>query len=114
MSEVTDVVDAQVEAYRARDVERFLSYYADDVSVVLFDGTPMFGDKDAMRQGYAKLFADSPDLHVSIANRIADGEFVIDEEQLTGFNFGGAPTELRSVVAYRVVDGKIARVMLMR
>jgi hypothetical protein len=35
----TDVVDAQVEAYRARDVERFLSHYADDASVVMFDGT---------------------------------------------------------------------------
>jgi hypothetical protein len=50
MSEATDVVDAQIEAYQARDVERFLSHYADDVSVVLFDGTPMFPDKEAMRQ----------------------------------------------------------------
>ena len=35
---MTDVVDAQIEAYRAKDVERFLSHYADDISVVLFDG----------------------------------------------------------------------------
>jgi hypothetical protein len=49
MSMATDVVAAQIEAYRAKDVERFLSYYADDASVVLFDGTPMFADKQAMR-----------------------------------------------------------------
>jgi ketosteroid isomerase-like protein len=42
MSRATDVVDAQIEAYRVKDVERFLSHYADDASVVLFDGTPMF------------------------------------------------------------------------
>jgi hypothetical protein len=29
MSMATDVVDAQIEAYRARDVERFLLHYAD-------------------------------------------------------------------------------------
>jgi hypothetical protein len=29
MSMATDVIDAQIEAYRARDVERFLLHYAD-------------------------------------------------------------------------------------
>ena len=60
MSMATDVVDAQIEAYRARDVERFLSYYADDASVVLFDGTPMFVGKEVMREQYGKLFAAAP------------------------------------------------------
>lgn len=46
----TDVVDAQIEAYRARDVERFLPYYADDACVVLFDGTPMFAGEEVMRE----------------------------------------------------------------
>ena len=61
MSLAADVVDAQVEAYRARDVEQFLCHYADDASVITFDGTAMFADKQAMREQYGKLFADSPD-----------------------------------------------------
>jgi uncharacterized protein (TIGR02246 family) len=113
MPEVTEIIDAQVEAYRDRDVERFLSYYADDVSVVLFDGTPQFPDKAAMREAYGKLFANSPDLRVTIANRIAAGDFVVDEEHISGFHFPGMPTELRSAVVYRVTDGKIAGVMLL-
>jgi hypothetical protein len=32
MSNEADVVDAQIEAYRARDVAGFLSHYADDAS----------------------------------------------------------------------------------
>src|SRR5215471_5527201 len=52
MSETTDVVDAQIEAFRARDVERFLSHYADGASVVPFDGTPMFAGRQAMREQY--------------------------------------------------------------
>jgi hypothetical protein len=70
VSMATDVVDAQIEAYRAKDVERFLSHYADDVSVVLFDGTPMFANKAVMREQYGKLIADSPDLRLTIAGRM--------------------------------------------
>ncbi len=113
MSDATDVVDAQIEAYRAKDVEQFLSHYADDVSVVLFDSTPMFKDKAVMREQYGKLFADSPDLRVTIANRVAAGEFVVDEEHLTGFHFEGMPTEMTALSVYRVVEGKIARLMFL-
>jgi hypothetical protein len=38
MSEVTDVVDRQVAAYRDRDLERFLACYAADVKIKDFDG----------------------------------------------------------------------------
>jgi hypothetical protein len=113
MSMPTDLVDAQIEAYRARDVERFLSCYADDASVMLFDGTPMFADKQAMREQYGKLFTDSPGLHLAIANRMAAGEFVIDEEHVSGIHFRDMPTELTALSVYRVVDGKITRLMLL-
>ncbi len=109
----TDVVDAQLEAYRARDVERFLSYYADDASVVMFDGTVQFGSKEVMRQQYGQLFANSPDLHVTIAGRIAAGDFVVDEEHLSGFHFGDMPTAMTAVAVYRITGGKIARLMLL-
>jgi putative hydrolase of HD superfamily len=113
MSDTTNVVDAQIEAYRAKDIERYLSHFADDASVVFFDGTPMSSDKEAIRLQYGKMFADSPDLQVTIANRIVSGEFVIDEEHLSGFNYGGMPREMTAVAIYRVVDGKIARMMIL-
>lgn len=113
MSNETDIVDAQIEAYRAKDVARFLSHYADDASVLMFDGTALFGTREAMREAYGKLFAESPDLHVAIAGRITAGEFVIDEEHLSGFHFGDMPTEMVSVAVYRVVNGKIAKLMLL-
>ena len=113
MSMATDVVDAQIQAYRARDIDLFLSHYADDASVVLFDGTPMFVDKQMMREQYGKLFADSPDLHVIIANRMSVGEFVVDEEHLSGFHFGEMPTEMTALGVYRVTDGKIAKLMIL-
>ena len=113
MSLATDVVDAQIEAYQARDVERFLCCYADDASVVLFDGTPMFADKQVMRELYSRLFAGSPDLRVTIANRMSAGEFVIDEEHLSGFHFDGMPTEMTALGVYRVTNGKISTLMIL-
>jgi hypothetical protein len=113
MSATTDVIDAQLEAYRARDVEKFLSHYADDASVVMFDGTAMFPSKQVMREAYGKLFADSPDLRVTLASRMAAGDFVVDEEHLTGFHFEGMPTEMTALTVYRVADGKIARLMIL-
>jgi hypothetical protein len=113
MSLAADVVDAQVEAYRARDVELFVSHYADDASVVNFEGTAIFADKQAMREQYGKLFADSPDLSITIANRMTTGDFVVDEEHLSGFHFGDMPAELTALTVYRVTDGKISRLMLL-
>jgi len=113
MSMATDVVDAQIEAYQAKDVERFLASYAEDASVVLFDGTPMFADKQVMREQYGRLFADSPGLHLTIAKRMSAGAFVVDEEHLSGVHFAGMPTEMTALSVYRVTDGKIARLMLL-
>jgi uncharacterized protein (TIGR02246 family) len=113
MSETTSVVDAQIEAFRSRDIERYASHFAEDASVVTFDGTQMFSGREEIRQQYGKLFADSPRLQVTIANRIANGEFVVDEEHLSGFHYGEMPTEMTGVAIYRVIDGKIARMMLL-
>jgi hypothetical protein len=109
----TDVVDAQIEAYQAKDVEQFLSCYADDASVMLFDDTPLFADKQVMREQYGILFADSPDLHLTIANRMTAGEFVVDEEHVSGVNFGDMPAEMTALSVYRVTGGKIARLLLL-
>ncbi|HYB19265.1 MAG TPA: nuclear transport factor 2 family protein [Streptosporangiaceae bacterium] len=55
----------------------------------------------------------SPDLQVTVASRVAAGDFVVDEEHLTGFHFENMPTEMTALTVYRVVDGKIARLMLL-
>jgi hypothetical protein len=113
MSAATDVVDAQIEAYRARDIERFISFYAEDMSVVLFDGTAMFPSKYVLREQYAKLFADSPDLGMVISGRVAAGDFVVDEAHISGMNFGSMPSEMTVLSVYRISGGKIAKLMLL-
>ena len=69
--------------------------------------------KQVMREQYGKLFAGSPGLHLAIANRMTTGEFVVDEEHVSGMHVGDLPAEMTGLSIYRVADGKIARLMLL-
>jgi uncharacterized protein (TIGR02246 family) len=113
MSEETLLVDAQVAAYRARDLESFLSFYAEDVVIKDFDGNVVMDGLDALRQQYGQLFANSSDLRVELGGRMSVGEYVIDEEKIDGFILPGYPTQLHAVVVYRVGDGKIRSVVFL-
>jgi uncharacterized protein (TIGR02246 family) len=106
------VVQQQVEAYNARNAERFADCYADGARVLGPDGSVMVDGKAAIRQFYAMLFEQSPELHVQIVARMVVGDFVIDEEQASGLVFEGLPPQMHAAAVYRVADEKIAQVQL--
>jgi hypothetical protein len=108
-----DPVQEQVDAFNARDVERFLSAYAPDVTVEDGAGNVTMEGHDAMRGMYGTLFAQSPNLHVRIAHRIRVGEYVVDEEYVTGLNAEGSPPEMHGVAIYRVVGSVIVHTRLL-
>jgi uncharacterized protein (TIGR02246 family) len=107
MSEATDLVDRQVAAYQARDLDSFLSFYAEDVKVRDLDGTVIAVGLDGMRAFYEPLFRDSPQLSAKILNRIAIRNHVIDEEGVSGINLAGYPAEMHAAVVYQIRDGLI-------
>lgn len=107
-----DPVQEQVDAYNARDVERFVAAYDPDVVIEDGAGNVMLRGYDAMRAYYGPPFAQSPNLHVRIANRLRVGEYVIDEEYVTGINVPGFPPEVHGAAIYRVAGDKIVHVRL--
>ena len=113
MSEATDVVDRQVAAYRDRDLERFLGCYAADVKVRDFDGNVLMDGLEAVRGQYGPMFRDSPQLRADIPRRIVAGNYVIDEEDISGMVAAGFPRAMHAVVVYRVRDGLIHDVVLL-
>jgi hypothetical protein len=54
----------------------------------------------------------SRDLYGEVLNRIAVGEYVLDEERVTGIEMEGSPSEAHAAAVYRVVKGKIAHMWL--
>jgi hypothetical protein len=113
MSEVTDVVDRQVAAYRNRDLERFLGCYAAGVRVRDFDGNVLMDGLEAMRGQYGPMFRDSPQLRAEIPRRIVAGDYVVDEEDISGMVVAGFPPAMHAVAIYRVRDGLIHDVVLL-
>jgi hypothetical protein len=66
-----------------------------------------------MRGQYGPLFRDSPQLSVQIPSRMVAGDYVVDEENLSGFILTGFPPEMHAVVIYRVQGGLIRDVVLL-
>jgi hypothetical protein len=107
-----DPVARQVSAYNRRDLDAFLECYSPDAVIENADGEVVMEGREAIRAAYGGLFADSPALHVEIATRIRVGEYVIDEEVVTGRL--GSPEPLRVAAIYHVRDGAIDHVRLIR
>lgn len=106
------LAQAQLDAYNARDLERFLQYFAPDVEI--FDqstGERTLHGREAMRERYGPFFANNPGLHCRLLNRIAEGAFAIDHEHVTGLADG---RELHAVAIYEASGGHIAKVWFIR
>jgi hypothetical protein len=108
-----DVVQAQLDAYNARDLDTFLAQFGDDAELFeLGAATPATRGKSAVADRYRQLFDRSPALHCNIINRSALGRVVIDHERITGREGSDAPVEIMAI--YEVIDGLIQRVHFVR
>lgn len=111
--DAAQIIQDQVDAYNARDLDRFLGFYAPDVVLEDAAGSVMMQGHDALRGFYGAMFEQSPNLHADIPKRIVVGSWVIDEEEVSGMQVEGFPPELHAAVIYQVEDGKIARARLL-
>jgi len=109
----SDVVQRQLDAYNTRDLEAFLSVFADDAQATeLGAKAPTMIGKAQLRSRYAELFANSLALYSEVVTRTSFAHVVIDLERITGRN-GSA--EIYEVLAiYEVAQGLINRVHFVR
>lgn len=107
MSTPEALVARQFAAYAARDLEAFVSTYAEDAVVSrLGEDVPLAVGHEQMRQVYGRLFAENPGLRCVLVSRFVKGDIVIDRERISGL--AGRP-DFEGVVLYKVRDGLIAR-----
>jgi hypothetical protein len=105
---VSDVVDQVVEALNAHDLDAFVACYAPDAIIENGYGEVIAQGSDELHARYGLMFGESPDVRVEPLSRTEVGEFVVQEERVTG---RGEP--LRQVVVYLVEDDLIARERLL-
>jgi len=101
------LIQKQVDAYNAHDLEAFVACYGEAIEFRTMDGKvgPEKG-LVSLRKGYADLFRRFPDLKVKILKRISQGAFVIDQEQAEGMG----PNPVTVTAIYETAQGKIIRV----
>ena len=101
-------VQRQLDAYNARDLDRFVAQYSDDVQ--LFrppEPLPFLNGKAAMAEHYASKRFNLSGLHAALVNRMVVGNKVVDHEHITGV--GDAPMD--AAVVFQVnAQGLICKV----
>jgi len=100
------LVQQQLNAYNAHDLDAFLEPYADDVELYSFPDKLIAKGKEEMRKSYENMFKNTKDLHCQVPERIIQGNTVIDHESVTGLD----PIPLRAVAIYKIENGKIKKV----
>ncbi|MBM2817064.1 MAG: amidohydrolase [Ignavibacteria bacterium] len=107
-----DLAQIQLNAYNARDLDAFLSVYAQDVELYMFPDSLIYKGIDKFREVYSNLFSNSTNLHCKLMNRIVDKNFVIDNEYVTGLSNNRPPRY--AVAMYEIADGLIKRVWFLK
>ncbi|WP_425075909.1 nuclear transport factor 2 family protein [Psychroserpens sp. S379A] len=106
---VEAIIQRNLEAYNARDIEAFMNDYADDVKLYQYPNTLQTEGKEAMRKSYSNWFNQVKDLKAIVKKRIVFENKVIDEEQVTANG-----QILNAVAIYEVENGKIVKVTFMQ
>lgn len=107
MSASSDLIQRQLEAYNAQDIDAFLACYADDAELASLNGGVNQTGLDAIRKRHEDLFAQFPQNRARLVNRIDLGTTVIDHEAVER-SPGGETFEVAAI--YTLRGGKIARV----
>ncbi|TCV97830.1 hypothetical protein EC912_101847 [Luteibacter rhizovicinus] len=103
------VVDAQLAAYNAHDVDAFAACYAPDVSIYDLTGkNPVHHGIAELKKTYAFLKTVPAAFRADIVTRIVNGPIVVDHERILGLPADKGTPE--AVAVYEVRDGKILNV----
>jgi uncharacterized protein (TIGR02246 family) len=105
-----DVVQAQLEAYNAHDLDALSACFAKDCVIADLNGAVTQEGRGQIRERYQALFAQYPENKAHIVNRMALGDIVIDHEDITR----SPDLRFQAIAIYTVRDGLISRVDFVR
>ena len=100
-----EIAQRQLVAYNAHDLEGFLAVYSKDVKLYNFPNELILEGIDQMRDRYATRF-ESANLYAEIVNRSVMGDYIIDQERVTGIG----SSEVDATVIFHVSEGLIDKV----
>lgn len=101
------IIQGQLDAYNAKDIERFMSYWDADAEYYAHPNDLLAKGAEGIRQRHIARFQE-PDLLGKLERRDVLGSFVIDHEQVTR-NLPEGKAQVKVVAIYELRRDKIAR-----
>lgn len=102
-----DVIQQQLDAYNARDIDAFMAYWAEDAQYYEHPDTLLASGKAEIRERHIARFRE-PSLYGERVKRMALGSMVIDQEVVTR-NFPQGRGKMDVIGIYEVEQGKIVK-----
>ena len=101
------VVQRQLDAFNARDIDALLAVYADDAQLFEHPAKLVARGSAELRQRFTLRFQET-NLHAALLNRIVAASTVVDHEKVTR-TFPEGAGEIELVMIYEVKEGRIAK-----
>ncbi len=100
-----EIVREQLDAYNARDIERFMACWHADSRFYEFPDKLLAANVAEVRARHVARFTET-NLRAVLLSRISVGNVVVDRERVTRM-FDGREGTVDVIAIYEVVDGKI-------
>lgn len=108
-----EIAKAILAAFNEHDLDKVMSYFADDCSLDMPRGPDPWGTrfvgKAAVREGLASRFKGLPDVHYGEDRHWGDRNMVVSEWLLTGTKPDGEKVKVRGCDHYEFRNGKVIR-----
>jgi putative hydrolase of HD superfamily len=105
--EPSELIQRQRDAYNARDIDLFMSFWAEDAEWRSFDGNLLASGSTQIRERHVARFKE-PNLHANLVKRITFGDLVIDHE-IVHRTFSEGTGQVEMLAIYEASFGKIRR-----
>lgn len=101
------IVQRQLDAYNARDVDALLATYAEDAQMFEHPSKLLASGSAALRERFVARFQE-PNLRATLLSRTVMGHIVVDHEIVTR-TFPEGPGKMHLMMIYEVQAGRIAK-----
>jgi ketosteroid isomerase-like protein len=112
-SDILSALDGIAAAFNAHDIDKVVSYFADDCSLDMPRGREPHGSRYTglaeVRRGLLTRFESTPDVHYGDVEHFVDGDTGVSKWLLTGTTPAGDRIEVRGCDFYTFRDGKVVR-----
>jgi ketosteroid isomerase-like protein len=109
MDDANAFVDRLLQATNAHDLEALVACFADDYENEMpAHPARSFHGREQVRRNWEQIFAHVPDVRAVIVRRMADGNTIWTEWEMSGTRGDGSPHQMRGVIVFGVRDGVAA------